>query len=109
MHKPSPAATKRASFNSSKTYKPNGARECARRVKQMARAVEKAYKIILVEASPDIGVQFTLEEWMSARIEAFLPFDGMGCWGIYGFECYHRDDIWSEPPVWATHVHWYNK
>jgi hypothetical protein len=51
---------------------------------------------------------FTVEEWESSVNEGFfIDYDGSGYWVKDGKSS--RDEVFSTPPLDATHVAWYNK
>jgi hypothetical protein len=51
---------------------------------------------------------FTVEDWESSVNEGlFIDYDGSGYWVKDGKES--RDEVFSTPPLDATHVAWYNK
>ena len=51
---------------------------------------------------------FTVEDWESAVNEGlFIDYDGSGYWVKDGKSS--RDEVFSTPPLDATHVAWYNK
>jgi hypothetical protein len=57
-----------------------------------------------------------IDEWLqSVKDGMFIDYDGYGCWATendVSDTIVHPSDITLKgivPPVWATHVEWYNK
>ena len=51
---------------------------------------------------------YTVEEWIRAvKDGCFCNFDGIGYWVKDGLKS--NDEVFSTPPLDATHVVWYNK
>ncbi len=76
--------------------------------KGMVSVYEKEKSRIYGEDVSDYADIFTVKEWEEAVEEGwFGDYDGSGYWVKDGKEC--GDEVFSSPPLDATHVAWYNK
>lgn len=84
-------------------------RKDGRSVVWVKKEVEENSVFDVMADEDDMDEVFTVEEWRNlVEIEAFIPTDGIGFWGIEQAYSY-KYNAFKVRPRGATHVHWFNK